>query len=96
MPQLSQIQNFIAREKKPDGINLTSEDLRNYFEEHSAVPEDENAFFCSGFQLQGSGENVMFCLSWTTSKLAAYQRISGSLQIDSTYKLNWNGFPLMV
>uniref|UniRef100_A0A915E8A0 Transposase n=1 Tax=Ditylenchus dipsaci TaxID=166011 RepID=A0A915E8A0_9BILA len=37
-----------------------------------------------------------FCLVWTTPRLRGLQSRAKSFQVDTTYKLNWNRFPVMV
>ena len=70
--------------------------LREYCEENSVVPEDENKFFIPYYYINGeTTSDLVITIIWTTSNLMA--RISRRmLQDDATYKLNWYQYPLFV
>lgn len=76
------------RKKEAPPKALTDADLLNYCNEHSAVPNDENAAFAAGFTpYDNTSEH--FLLVWSTPKLVQVQREAQLLATDATYKLNW-------
>uniref|UniRef100_A0A915EEN9 Uncharacterized protein n=1 Tax=Ditylenchus dipsaci TaxID=166011 RepID=A0A915EEN9_9BILA len=94
-PLLKQIQNFVYRSKE-NSVSLSSIDLEKYYESNSAVPDIVDECFTAGLHMKKTDTDPEFSLVGTTPKLHKMQHQSSSVQVDSTYGLNWNGFPLMV
>ncbi|KAI1709031.1 MULE transposase domain-containing protein [Ditylenchus destructor] len=94
-PSLRQIKNAKYYKKKEKSI-FSVEDLRQYAINKSAIPDDENLAFVVDFVSEINDENEQFCLVWTTKRLQKLQQKSLSIQADTTYKLTWHGFPVMV
>lgn len=85
VPSLKQIQNYVSR-LKPRSEPLTDALLKEYAEEHLAVPEDENEPFVTDYM---PFDDKHFVIVWTTRKLAQIQSKSIILATDATYKLSW-------
>lgn len=97
----TQIQNFLSklRAKIPHHtINTISiSQIESYTKEKSTkssnpIDEDTPFVFNSSFDY----ERKDFKVFWTTNRLLSFINISNSINIDSTFKLNYNGFPVIV
>jgi hypothetical protein len=90
---MSQVQNFVAREKRKSGVNkpLSKEELRQYCEENSQQPDDRNQPFVIGSVI---GEQIF--VGWSTRKLLAMQHNSTNICVDATYKIVLLNWPILV
>uniref|UniRef100_A0A915ELQ4 Nicastrin n=1 Tax=Ditylenchus dipsaci TaxID=166011 RepID=A0A915ELQ4_9BILA len=94
-PLLKQIENFLYRSKESN-VPLSSLDLEKYYAANLTVPENVDECYTAGLYMKKSNTDPEFSLVWTSPKLHNMQHQSSSVQVDSTYGLNWNGFFLMV
>lgn len=97
-----QLTNYLAVErKKSDGPQIISlSDFDNWCNQHSAVPEDENAPFVLNHEVHRSnctsGVKAQFRLFLTTKKLLKNATYTNFLNADATYKLTWENFPVLI
>ena len=98
-PTLEQINNKIAKVRKllvKTKITMTA-DLRTAIENITEEPDDENEPFIVDYKItddEGQAK-VSFHCTWSTKKMK--RRINSELaQGDATYRLNWQGFPVLV
>lgn len=71
-------------------------DLKQYCEDASVVAEPgdgPDTPFVLRYHIESA---TKFCIVWSTKKLLDAQLQSKLLQVDSTCKTNWNGFPVQV
>ena len=99
-PTADQLNNKIAYEKRKLGACedvFTSQELRRIAELHTAIPEDENEGYVADYFVDDDEdiEEVRFGIIVTTKYLQRNRLVDeGLLQVDATYRINWQGFPL--
>lgn len=82
-PNLKSVQNCVHRLRKKIAPSkpFTDVDLIEYANQHSAVPEDENAVFVAGFTPYGQDKH--FVVVWSTPKLIQVQHEGGYRCVDN-------------
>lgn len=75
-------------------INLG--DLMEWCEQRSSYPVNDNEAFVLAYESSTISEELHFHFSITTPALMEKFIGLETICIDATYKLNWNGFPLIV
>lgn len=71
-------------------------DLMDWCHKNSETPSDPNDAFVIGSQSSSHDENLYFGFAFSTILLLQILKNVKTICIDATYKLNWQGFPLMV
>jgi len=92
---MKQIRNHQYRQKTVSSI-LSVQQLKVYSDNNALQDEDRDKSFVVGFETDIINEKECFCLTWSTPKLLALQHASRWIQVDTTYKLTWHGFPVLV
>jgi hypothetical protein len=95
VPTRRQIEQYMTRTgfKKPI---LTLEELQELAAKHMDTPEDGDEAYVVSFETTVINEKTVFCIVLSTPKLRRLQREARSLQVDATYKINWNDYPIAV
>ena len=100
-PSMIQLYNKISNLKKV--LNLTenlcnTHDLRQKIDPHLDVPDDETTAYVPYANIDDSDETeeTRICVIFATKKTLSLLSQSKNLHLDATYRLNWNGFPVMV
>ncbi|CAF1053572.1 unnamed protein product, partial [Brachionus calyciflorus] len=109
IPTLKQIQGFAAKFKNNNGTNNSIEPVVEYIRKHefrSDMVDDEIFYFSLSYYESGNqivkpaSESNHLNLVYTTKKLLIFldDKVSFSsiFDIDATYKITKNGFPLVV
>ena len=107
IPEKTDLYNFLAQFKRRTfgKANMNLSDLAKWLDEHSSIPErdmlDEpfvlsySCFFEDEYNLDyEEGDIFRFILS--TRRLLDLLESGHFLQCDSTYKLIWNGYPVII
>lgn len=84
---------FRNRDVKPM-INVG--DVMQWCEENSTYPANDTDPFVLGYECSSLNEPLSFRFCVTTPLLLQFFIGLTTIAIDATYKLNWNGFPLIV
>lgn len=72
-------------------------DLMSWCKEHSATPDEPHTpFVLDYWRDKNNGTGVKFRFVFTTLFLLNLFKSVDKVCIDTTYKLNWNGFPLTI
>ncbi|XP_043210565.1 uncharacterized protein LOC122375318 [Amphibalanus amphitrite] len=69
-------------------------ELREWCESHSEVPDDEDEPYVIDWA--SSADRGHFRVQFTTRKLLRLAAKSDVVHVDATYKLNWNGCPVLI
>jgi len=101
----SQITNYVQRVKKrnynqnntPFGMNIFN--LKNWISINSFLPDSDNKDMCFVVDhfidpLTINHSIPIFRIFVSTRRLLSYAILSDMWQVDATYKLNWQGYPL--
>lgn len=91
-----QLSNLLAtfRTETHGATQITVEDLRSWCEAHGRIPANENDLFVLDTDIDDDARTVRVLLS--TKKLLGLAGQSRIVHADGTYKLMWQGFPLIV
>jgi hypothetical protein len=92
--QLSSLLNYHRPLAIPDVYSI--DDFRSWCHQHSALLTDPMSIhepFVAKFYINSCNELFVFI---TTRKLISAAPLSGLLQVDATFKLNWNELPVLV
>lgn len=98
VPSAAQIYYLLRAHKEKENPNmLYLGQLMEWCEGHSAAPDDIDEPFVIGFQsLENNIASANFRIVVSTKRLLQHCANADNICIDSTYKVNWNEFPLMV
>uniref|UniRef100_A0A915DZH0 Cathepsin propeptide inhibitor domain-containing protein n=1 Tax=Ditylenchus dipsaci TaxID=166011 RepID=A0A915DZH0_9BILA len=106
LPTVEQIQNQKAYRARQRGFTntLTIEELQEYYNQHKAIPGDEDESFVVAFEertilTNESGEMkvvTQFVMVFSTVRLLRRQVFWPVMQVDGTYKLMTLNYPLLV
>jgi hypothetical protein len=92
--QLTSLLNYHRALTVPDVYS--ADDFRSWCHEHSAILSDPSALhepFVGKYYIESRDELFVFM---TTRKLISTAPLSTLLQVDATFKLNWNELPVLV
>lgn len=91
-----QLTNILVnlRTQKYGSTEISVEDLRQWCADRGNIPDDENTLFVLDTQIEDDGSIVRVLVS--TTKLLKMSAKSNIVHADGTYKLMWQGFPLIV
>lgn len=100
-PTIRQLNNYIAKLNKqkfgPSTISLG--EVESWCSANIEVPDDEDTPFVAGFKIVEDDdeiENNLFRFFVTTKRLLQTTLISDKLHADATYKVIWQGYPVIV
>jgi hypothetical protein len=97
MPSLNQVKNHLAtlKKKKFGNSTISLGELEKWLQDHSAIPEDENKAFVVSYELT-YGKNGSFRYFVSSKTLLKMAKDVKKIHADATYKLVWQGFPVLV
>lgn len=77
---------------------MTLNELEVFEDEHMTVPDNEDEAFCVGFERSDKDQNVenWFRVFISTKRLLRLGTLADNIHADGTYKMNIEGFPLLV
>lgn len=77
---------------------MTLNELEVFKDEHMTVPDNEDEAFCVGFERSDKDQNVenWFRVFISTKRLLRLGTLADNIHADGTYKMNIEGFPLLV
>lgn len=98
----SQVNNYIQRLRKSKfgrtTINIGQ--LESWCEEHSQTPEHIDEAFVFFYRIDDNCDNAQeeidFQICISTKRLLQHASATGHLHVDATYKLIWEGFPVLI
>ena len=100
VPTSSQLANHLVllKNKLYGKISISLGELEEWAKTNDKVPEDEDEPFVCGFESHYDGpvESRYFRLALTTKRLLTNSQQSDLVQADATYKLIWQGFPVLI
>ena len=105
IPKKSQLVNFIANYKRREygEHTISLGELEEWCVKNSVIPEDENTAFVSNYMVSDNefddDEDVssdFFGVFITTKRLLDIASRSKHIHADATYKLIWQGFPILI
>jgi hypothetical protein len=97
MPSLNQVKNHLAtlKKKKFGSSTISLGELEKWLQDHSAIPEDENKAFVVSYEIT-YGKNGSFRYFVSSKTLLKMMKDVKKIHADATYKLVWQGFPVLV
>ena len=97
MPSLNQVKNHLATLKKQKfgSSTISLGELEKWLQDHSTVPEDENKAFVVEHEVT-FGKNGSFRYFVSSKTLLKMAKDVKKIHADATYKLVWQGFPVLV
>lgn len=101
VPHKSQLVSFLQglREKKFGPARISAGELQLWCEERSEIPTNEDEVFVVAFHIRAESFDVNeqeLKIILSTRRLLALCKNSQLLQCDATYKLLWQGFPVLL
>ena len=73
--------------------------MRQKIENHLEVPDNDIEGYIPYYSIQDDvdeNDNTRFCVIFSTKRLISFLTKSDVLHIDATYRLNWQGYPVMI
>lgn len=91
-----QLTNIMAtfRTEEYGPTQISVDELQNWCSAHGKIPKDENELFVLDTHIEEDGSTVRVLVS--TKKLLEMSTQSEIVHADGTYKLMWQGFPVIV
>ena len=101
-PTMMQLYNKISHFKKIMNLTDHIEDthqMRQKIENHIEVPDNDIEAYIPYYNIQDDvdqADKTRFCIIFSTKRLLSFLTKSSTLHIDATYRLNWQGYPVMI
>lgn len=101
-PSKAKLRSYLqqVRTEKLGQATVSANEIRKLCEANKEVPaDDEDAAFVVDYFLQAESpapEEQCLRIVISTRRLLRNLRLSDMVQIDATYKVNWQGYPVMV
>lgn len=100
-PNKSQLRNYLYsyNNKKNGKARIDSIYLNNWCKENSIVPDSDDKMFIVDYKLQLNSpdpKQQKIDIFFSTKRLLSFTDKSNMVQIDATYKLVWESFPIFV
>lgn len=101
VPKKVQLVSFLQalRLKKFGAATVSAADLVSWCEERTDLPSDVDEVFVVDFQVRADSYDVneqQVRVVLSTRRLLSFCKESRMVQCDATYKLLWNGFPVLI
>jgi len=108
VPTYVQLNNYLVRYKKQKygSYIISLGELEQWCKENSDVPSDENKAFVVSYKILYEGEDIeddeddvrerIFRLFLSSVRLLNIASVASHINADATYKLIWQGFPVLV
>uniref|UniRef100_A0A914WUV5 MULE transposase domain-containing protein n=1 Tax=Plectus sambesii TaxID=2011161 RepID=A0A914WUV5_9BILA len=96
-PKLTRLKAYLAalRQKKYGSSRATFGELYQWCIERSKIPEDMDTPFVEQV-FDDSDKTPKIRILFTTKRLISLTSLASNVHADATYKLNWNGYPIIV
>lgn len=95
LPPPAKLTTFMNKLKQKNGINFGT--LEKWLQDNSPLPEDEVKPFVLGYEMDDDDPSkIDFRYFVTSRKLLRLAVESEQIHVDATYKITWEGFPLLV
>jgi hypothetical protein len=97
VPTKNQLAHILQKLKKTKfgRYEISLGELTKYCEEYSAVPEEQDEAFVLKYEVEDD-DDIKFRFLITTKRLLSNAKDAVVLLCDATYKLMWQGFPVLV
>lgn len=98
VPNIDRVRNVIEvyKQQKYGKSNVTMNDLQKFYNDHSAIPIDDDEAFVTGFQRSNvEDDDKWFRLFITTKRLLMNSIKAECMHADGTYKLNVQNYPIL-
>jgi hypothetical protein len=100
-PSIRQLEYVLStlRRSKFGSPSVSFGELTAWLQANSVVPENHDEGFVAGYESSfqpGEGAGNYFRFTLTTVRLLKLASKGEALHADATYKLNWNGFPVLI
>lgn len=99
-PPKSALNNYLARRKRKQGnTHLNVSDFLIWCQRHAEKPDDDDLPFVIGYDCiidENELQPISIHAVVSTSRLLKILASSSNLHVDSTYKLNYEGYPVFI
>lgn len=97
VPTMTQLKNFLSKlsKEKFGASSMSLGELEKWLKENSVIPEDEDIAFVVDYQVSYDDE-LSFRFFMSTKRLLETAKDSEIVHADATYKLIWQGYPVLV
>lgn len=98
-PSMRQVTNYLSvlNSQKFGRSSISLGEIEAWCEEKSIIPENEDEGFIVNYEIDTKEEdNPLFRFYVSTKRLLNLATFSTKLHADATYKLVWQGFPVLV
>lgn len=98
VPSKKQLNNYLSDRRRvvygPSTISLG--ELEQWLINKSEIPEDDNEPYVIYYYVYEEDDNTTFRFAIGTKSLLKLATLATNLHADATYKLTWQGFPVLV
>uniref|UniRef100_A0A914WTS7 MULE transposase domain-containing protein n=1 Tax=Plectus sambesii TaxID=2011161 RepID=A0A914WTS7_9BILA len=96
-PKITRLKAYLTalRQKKYGSSRATFGELYQWCIERSEIPEDMDMPFVQQI-FDESEDTPKIRILFTTKRLISLTSLTSNMHTDATYKLNWNGYPVIV
>lgn len=100
-PSTTKLKSYLQqlRYEKFGAPTVSASEVKAWCEERKEIPADDDTAFVLQYYVEAQSRNVdeqYLRIILTTKRLLSLMRTSEMVQIDATYKLTWQGYPVMV
>jgi hypothetical protein len=98
LPSMKQLNNYltILRKKKYGSAVISLGELESWLITNSEIPSDDHQFFVAAHEVSKDDSNPSFRFLLSTKYLIGLSRQCNIIHADATYKLVWQGFPVLI
>jgi len=97
LPSMSQLKNYLTllRKQKFGSPQISIGELERFLLENSTIPDIEDVPFIVAYEINDVDE-IDFRFFISTKRLLTHVASSKIIHADATYKLTWQGFPILI
>ncbi|GLV45292.1 uncharacterized protein CBL_05392 [Carabus blaptoides fortunei] len=97
IPKYSQLRNYLSerRRAKYDQQTVSLGELETWILSHTKLPMDSHEAFVISYNIDDE-TTPAFCFAISTKYLIDISKDASVVHADTTYKINWQGFPVFV
>ncbi|KAL4718266.1 hypothetical protein ACJJTC_013142 [Scirpophaga incertulas] len=99
VPKMSQLRNYLSDRRRTiyGQSTISLGELEAWIHSHSSLPLDPHEVFVLCYRIDDSDEqNPIFRFVMSTKYLIEISKDASVVHVDATYKLIWQGFPVLV
>lgn len=98
LPSMKQLNNYLAvlRKKKCGSAVISLGELESWLMTNSEIPSDDHQVFVAAHEISKDDSNPSFRFLISTKYLIGLSRHCQVIHADATYKLIWQGFPVLI